>query len=129
MTTHDFNNQASQAERKAIVKNDSYFARQSNTVEDSGGRYAKLTPTKVIGSTPSPQYPSLPASSPWAQFDQNVEPPLGIAIDEMPANEIQTPALMPPEARALPASVHAGEPVGTTPLVPTGSSIKRRRSW
>ena len=47
MTTHEFNNQASQSERKAIVKKRHYFSRQSNTVDDAGGRYAKLTRQRI----------------------------------------------------------------------------------
>jgi hypothetical protein len=112
------------------VKNDSYFSRQSHTVDDAGGRFAKLTPATITGSAPSPQYPQLPDSSPWANgFDQNLEPPL-FAVDEMPAKEIQEPTPNSPEASALPAAVEdqgVGEPVGTAPpLVPTGSAIKRR---
>jgi hypothetical protein len=132
MADYPYSNEATQAERKAIVKNDSYFARQSHTVDDAGGRYAKLTPATITGATPSPQYPSLPASSPWSSgFDTNVEPELGFAVDGMPANEIQTPTLKPPEVHALPATVEdrVGEPVGTPPLVPTGSHSMKRRSW
>ena len=98
MATHEYDNQVSQSERKAIVKNDTLFPRQQNTVDDSGGRFAKLTPATITGSTSSPQYPSLPASSPWSNgFDENVEPPLGYAVDEMPAQEIQAsePELIP----------------------------------
>ena len=65
MTTHEFDNQASQAERREVLRNDTYFARQSNTVDDAGGRYAKLTPSNVIGSATSPQYPQQPENSPW----------------------------------------------------------------
>jgi hypothetical protein len=126
MATHDFNNQSSQSERKAIVKNDTLFARQSNTVDDAGGRFAKLTPTKVIGSTPSPQYPQLPASSPWSQFDQNVEPELGIDVNEMPA-----PAVPEEPTPCVASSAGVGsEPVAEVASFPassvTGSSIKRR---
>jgi hypothetical protein len=124
MTTHDFRNDSDQSERKAIVKNDSYFLRQSNAIDDSGGRYAKLTPSNVIGSAPSPQYPQLPPSSPWANgFDTNLEPPL--SVDEMPAS---TPTLNSPVVNVPPAVEDrgVGEPDGTTPLVPSGSTIRRR---
>jgi hypothetical protein len=136
--TRPYHNEATQAERKTIVKNDSYFARQQNTIDDSGGRFAKLTPATITGSTPSPQYPSLPASSPWSNgFDANVEPQLGYAVDEMP-QEIQSsePALIPQVAASPTTEVDrtGEEPViGSTvvsfpstdePVI--GSSIKRR---
>ena len=86
MATHDYDNPATQAERKAIVKNDSYFARQSNIVDDAGGRYAKITPSNLTGQ--SYQVPRLPENSPWSNcFDTNVEAQLGYAVDEMPAQE------------------------------------------
>ena len=110
--THEFTNRSSQAERKAVVKNDSYFSRQQNNVDDAGGRYAKLTPTNVIGSTALPTYPQLPPSSPWSSgFDQNLERPLGLSVEEMPANgteqEIQSSllALSPAPVAASPAVV------------------------
>ena len=88
---HEFNNQASQSERREVLRNDTYFARQSNTADDAGGRFAKLTPATITGSTPSPQYPQLPASSPWSGgFDQNMELVLGFSVDAMP-HEIQEP--------------------------------------
>ena len=57
MATHDYDNPATQDERKAVLRNDSYFARQQNTVDDSGGRFAKLTPATITGSRSLPQYP------------------------------------------------------------------------
>ena len=119
--THEFNNQSSQDERKAVLRNDSYFSRQQNTTDDAGGRYAKLTPATITGAT-SPQYPQLPASSPWSSgFDQNVEPHLGYAVDEMPAQE-PTPSVA--------SSAGVGSPVADVASFPAssaaGSSIKRR---
>jgi hypothetical protein len=120
-------NEATQAEKREVLRNDTYFSRQSNTADDAGGRYAKLTPTKVTGSTPLPQVPQLPASSPWASgFDQNLERELGFSVDEMPAHEIQEPTL------GVASSAGVGsEPVAEVSLPASsviGSSIKRR-SW
>jgi hypothetical protein len=130
MTTHDFRNDSDQSERQRVER-DTYLTRaQSDADLTSQGRFKKETATRVTGV---PTYPSLPASSPWhSGFDENVEPPLGFAVDAMPAveNEIQTPTLNSPEARALPAAVEdqgVGEPDDTPPLVSSGSSIKR--SW
>ena len=92
MTTHEFNNQSSPSERREVLRNDTMFSRQQNIADDAGGRFAKLTPATITGATSSPQYPQLPASSPWAsRFDENVEPPLGYAVDEMPASEFRAP--------------------------------------
>ena len=126
--TRPYDNSATQAEKREVLR-DTYLNRAAADADLAAqGRFKRETATRVTGV---PVYPSLPASSPWSNgFDTNVEPVLGFAVDEMPANEIQAPALNSPVVNALPAAVedHAGEPVGTTPLAPTGSSMKRR-SW
>ena len=142
MPTHDFRNDSDLSERKAIVKNDTLFSRQQNFVDDAGGRYAKLTSSNVIGSKPTPQYPPLPASSPWASgFDVNVEPPLGYAVDEMPAVGTQAeiePALIP-QVAVSPSTTEVDrtgeEPVVGSTVVglpstdePVIGSFARRRS-
>jgi hypothetical protein len=131
--THEFNNDSNQVERKRVER-DTYLSRAQAEADQDGGRFKKEITTTVNAV---PTYPPLPASSPWASgFDQNVEPALGFAVDEMPAvgnpNEIQASStLTPPEVHALPAAVEdrVGEPVGTTPLVPTGSATIKRRVW
>ena len=121
MTTHEFTNQSSQSERREVLRNDTYFARQSNSVDDAGGRYAKLTPATITGAT-TPQYPPLPASSPWAHgFDTNIEPPLSVDVNAMEPtgtpSEVQAsldPTLNSPVVNAPPAAVEdrcVGEPV------------------
>jgi hypothetical protein len=141
MTTHEFNNQSSQSERREVQRNDTMFSRQQNTVDDAGGRYAKLTPATITGVTPTAQYPQLPPSSPWSNgFDENVEPPLGYAVDEMPAQEIQSsePALSLATVVASPTD--AGDRTGEEPVVgstvdlpsagdPMIGSFARRRGW
>ena len=131
MTTHNYDNQSSQDERREVLK-DTYLNRAAADADlASSGRFKRETATRV---TAVPVYPSLPESSPWAHgFDTNVEPVLGFAVDEMPANEIQTPALKSPEVSALPAvEDHAGEPVASvvSPLSAqaTGSRSMKRRS-
>ena len=123
-----FRNDTTQAEKLEVLRNDTYFARQSHTVDDAGGRFAKLTPATITGSTPSPQYPQFPASSPWASgFDVNVEPPLGIA--EMPE-----PVPIPQVVAASPTKVDRTEEpvVGDVSFVAsqaTGSRSIKRRDW
>jgi hypothetical protein len=136
--TRPYDNSATQAERKAVLRNDTYFARQSNTVDDAGGRFAKLTPSNLTGQ--SYQVPRLPENSPWHSDPVPATEPLGFSVDAMEPNgtpeevKASIAALKPPEVR-LPASVedHAAEPAASvvSPLSTqaTGSSIKRRRSW
>ena len=123
--THEFNNEASQSERREVLRNDTMFSRQQNIVDDAGGRYAKLTPSNVIGSTSAPQYPKLPASSPWSQFDQNVEPVLGFSVNSMEPTgthaEVQAsiePALIP-SVVASPAVI--GDRTGEEPVADVAS--------
>jgi hypothetical protein len=66
-------------EKREQIKN-TYLA---HTHSDEGGRFAKTTPTNVIGSSPV-SYPKL-QSGPWS--DQPMppeEPPLGFSVDEVP---------------------------------------------
>ena len=83
MTTHEFNNPATQRGKREVLRNDTYFARQSHAVDDAGGRYAKLTPTNVTGSTPAPSYPKQPANSPWSFDPVPATEPLGFSVDAM----------------------------------------------
>jgi hypothetical protein len=130
-------NEIPQAEKKQILK-DTYFSRAEGDADLAAqGRFKRETATRV---TAVPVYPSLPASSPWAAgFDVNVERPLGVAVDEMPAvgtpNEIQDKfSADPSNSSALPAvSVgdRVGEPaVGDVSFVASqaagSTSIKRR---
>ena len=54
----------------------------SHTHPDEGGRFAvsDQPPRHVVGSTPMPRYPAGPN---WSADLTGVEPPLGVAIDEM----------------------------------------------
>ena len=57
--THAYINPATQAERKAVLENDTYHARAQHSVDDAGGRFQKLTPANITG-TASEQLPKLP---------------------------------------------------------------------
>jgi hypothetical protein len=75
-----FRNDASQREREEVVRKDSLYSRaQSDLSLEQSGRHSKPTIT-------TPEYPKLPASSPWAGDYAQVppEPPLGFSIDEAP---------------------------------------------
>jgi hypothetical protein len=81
----DYWNPFSQSERKEILKNDrdtrdTFHSRAQAALDDeSGGRFAKVTPRNVTGASPSAQYPRQPENSPYAS---NPVPP-GAAIDEV----------------------------------------------
>jgi hypothetical protein len=57
----------------------------SHTHDDAGGRFLKQSPQYVIGSTPIPQYPTLPQSSPSNQAAAvPAEEPLGVDLSAAP---------------------------------------------
>jgi hypothetical protein len=83
--TGEYQNDASQAERKAMLKNDrqakTYFERaQVEVGSELGGRYRHLAPASVVGV---PQYPQQPPNSPFRQDPTGAEPPLGIDVNSM----------------------------------------------
>jgi hypothetical protein len=61
--------------------------------EDRGGRFKPEAPTHVIGSTPFPRYPELPASSPSHHDPVPDEGPLGLAVGDHPAVEAASVAI------------------------------------
>lgn len=82
MTTHEFNNRASQDERRR-VELDTYLARaQADTDLAAGGRFKKEVEARVTGT---PTYPPQPASSFWAKSLDEVsgpEAPLGYSVNQ-----------------------------------------------
>src|SRR6476620_11207199 len=71
---------------------DTLFARQQNTVDDAGGRYSKLNPAKIVGSTPAP-YPQLPGNSPFAKgIDEIVGVGLSLSADDLGGSMAPTDA-------------------------------------
>jgi hypothetical protein len=88
MTSQPFNNDATPDERLQVHKDrmpKTTFQSFSEVFadEDRGGRYKPETSTHVIGSTPIPKYPELPASSPSHHDPVPNEAPLGFSIDAM----------------------------------------------
>ena len=143
MATHEFTNQASQSERREVLRNDSYLSRaQADADLTSQGRFKRETATRVTGV---PAYPSLPASSPWSSgFDQNLEPPFGVDVEAHEpvgtakeqeqsklALSLATEVASPPVAgdrvkEPVIGSTVASFPATDEPVI--GSSMKRR-SW
>jgi hypothetical protein len=83
MTSQPFNNNSSQRERAAILKNDAATLHQFAQSEagEISGRWAK--PQTVNASRPAVEYPRI-KSGPWAD-DQPMppeEPPLGFSVED-----------------------------------------------
>jgi len=87
MSKQPYHNDTSQAERRAVLKNEHDASTFHEFAHDDGGGggFKNQTPRHVVGSTPVPQYPAGPD---WSADLTGVEPPLGMRIDEMiPAGE------------------------------------------
>lgn len=84
MTTHDYEQPASQAERRAMLKQDaaardvptSYFAREAANDAAEGG------PAPVVGASAKPYGADLPAPT-WAHDPSGKEPPLGEDVNAL----------------------------------------------
>jgi hypothetical protein len=115
-------NEFSQAERRKVLK-DTYFARQQNTGDDAGGRFTKLTPTNVTGSTPVPSYPQQPPNSPWHHDPVPATEPLGFDIEFVGELGGASPV--------LPCAVESATPDREGPEAPPSgpSPFSRRRQW
>ena len=105
--TRPYRNEATQSEKREVLK-DTYFARQQNTADDAGGRFTKLTPTNVTGSTPVPSYPQQPTNSPWSSNPVPPEEPLGFSVDELLPN-LGGQSNSPSSSTAPPSPVEQGE--------------------
>jgi hypothetical protein len=72
MSTHPFNNEVSQKERRELIRNNTYHGK-AQLDEALDASEAVMTPS----------YPRLPRNSPWHSDPVPDEPPLGIAIDDL----------------------------------------------
>jgi hypothetical protein len=85
-----------QKQKREVMENDrlvrqrsTYFHHAQSIDLEMGGRYSKLTPTSVSGSTPGPIYPGQPSTAPSNQMAMMPEePPLGYSVnDQEPTGE------------------------------------------
>jgi hypothetical protein len=84
MTKRPFINQTSQADRQATLENDQRVHKNtylSHTHNEAGGRFAKISPLNVTGSSTLPQYPAGPN---WSADPSGQEPPLGFSVEDHP---------------------------------------------
>ena len=118
MTTND---QEDQAERRRILREQaSTFLDHARAAADdeAGGRFARIQPQSVIGSTPIPQYPQ--AGTPFQSDPCGLEPPLGYRIDDL---ESPTGFSLSPVATDDPAHAPSG---GSLVQQPYGGSVSER---
>jgi hypothetical protein len=89
-------------ERQEVLRNDQKVREQAATyhgfasaeLAQPRGRFGEAEGKQfVVGSTPGPVYPKLPASSPWAHDPAPNEEPLGFRVDAMPELASPTDAL------------------------------------
>ena len=116
MTTHNYDNPASQSERKAIVTNErnTFLSRTEAELEEAGGRYARQRPNTIIANNPAAQYPRLPASSPWASpCPSGVEAPLGVDVNALGFHEARSTADL---GEAIPPTVSPPLSVEASPI-------------
>jgi hypothetical protein len=84
--TRPYHVEATQREKAEVLRNDQRQTFQSRAIaeaDDIRGRWTEIHKSNVVGATPTPQYPTLPTSSPFACDPTNVEPPLGYDINEV----------------------------------------------
>jgi hypothetical protein len=121
--------QREQAERRETMLQDADLRRrreqQGSTfldhthIDDDGGRFAVVNRATIVSAEPTPasQYPA--ASSPWADPQPGVEPPLGIDINWMPPLD-PSPVSIPGEgtgdacAPSSPLDVETASPSSST---------------
>jgi hypothetical protein len=122
MATSD---QEDQAERRRVLREQasSYLDHARGAADDeAGGRFARVQPQSVIGSTPIPQYPQ--AGTPFQSDPCGLEPPLGYRIDDLasPAGSSLSPAVTDDPAHAPSSGSLVQQPYGGVVSERAGSS-------
>jgi hypothetical protein len=107
-----------QKKKREILKNDAKvratyrdFA-QSDPELELGGRFAKVTPSTVVGAAPVTSVPRQPEGSHWHSDPMPMEPPLGLDINAV-------------EPVGEPHELRASEQVAATNSEPATSSEPR----
>src|SRR5262249_22556732 len=87
-TSFRVHNDASQSERRAVLKNDraagTYFAFAAAEADAIRGRFAAQSKARVVGSEPAVNYPALPADSPWCHDPVPDEMPIDVDVSAAP---------------------------------------------
>jgi hypothetical protein len=119
-------NKSDQAERRALAGSTATttYHRQAQIDQELelGGRYREKE--TITGSERTTDYPRLPGGSPWSGDPVGIEPPLGVAIDEMEptgtAAEIE--ASLGGSVVAAPAAIPGSEVAEVAPALVASSS-------
>jgi hypothetical protein len=121
MTTDD---PQSQAERRRILREQASTLldhARAAAADEAGGRFARIQPQSVIGSTPVPQYPQ--AGTPFQSDPCGLEPPLGYDINAMPELASPTGIAVSPVATDDPAHAPSS---GSLVQQPYGGVVSER---
>jgi hypothetical protein len=121
-----YNNDAAQKEKMEVLRNerrlrDTFHTRAQVDPDEPGGRFAKLHPTSVTGSSPTSHVPPLPPSSPWHCDPVPKEEPLGYSVNAQEpigsrAEQIEAEKLLAAREGAA----------ANKPISQAASSIRRR---
>jgi hypothetical protein len=121
-------------ERQEVLRNDQKVREEQEPTtmhglaiasadDEAGGRFARVNPTMVVGSTPGPAYPRLPGSSPWHGPDPvGQEPLLGSDINFV--EPCGTAAEIEASLRALASPTGVASPVVTGPASAAPSNCR-----
>ncbi len=122
---HPYENETSQKLRREMLRNDRSTLldhARAHADDAAGGRFKKEMATEVTGV---PQYPRLPATSPFASDPVPPEEPLGFSVDDMvpvgTATEVE--ASIADEAAMAPTE---SSPVVETEAASSAPSLRRR---
>ena len=137
--THDYQNEATKAEKREVLRNESYLSRQQNTADDAGGRYASSHRARSLDQRNRTNATSA-RNSPWHHDPVPATEPLGFSVDAMEPvgtpTEIQSslaPNLQQWWLLLLTLVIALEGPAVDVATFPAssaaGSSMKRRRDW
>jgi len=135
VSTRDYLNVSSQAERKAVLRNDrlTYHAQaQADIGTELGGRFMKIAKQNVVGASPIP-YPKQPEGSPWASDPVGLEPPLGEDVNWQPptgtlAEQQASAADTSPSTAAATGDAVAAVPPASTPTASPSFPVQAQGS-
>jgi hypothetical protein len=123
-------NEIDKKETEEIIRNDSYFTRQRDALDEAGGRFSKVNPTTVTGAKP-PEYPQIP-TGPWGGSNPVPPNPATDCIDYDP-NFVEPVQPTPPDPDSVVPAVdrHVGSAGGAQSQSPGAppATHSRKPAW